>query len=276
MSACCWVPGAVAALVLGCGAASGARRGITSTAQGETRVARGASTTLSGDAMRLEALRMRVAEGDAAALRAVGVSLEPAGGAREMTGEAASDERIARAEVIGRADDSAAMLVVTSCGNVTLSTLRWERERWTSAEHVPLVRELHPGRCGQTEARAEAVALSSDARREIVVVIGTQDATGESVRGPFLSVYQLRAGGVLGALLRDAPFGGTDDETGASTTAEYYVVEDVPPPRDLHVAIRPGHLGPGGAPPSQIVHRRYVLRGARLVIAQESTEPVEP
>jgi hypothetical protein len=119
------------------------------------------------------------------------------------------------------------------------------------------------------------MALSGDTPREIVVVVASQDATGESLRGPFLSVYQVRPGGRIATLLADAPFGAMDDATGATTLGEYTVIPDVPAPRDLHVAIRPGRPGPGGPAPTEIVRRRYVLRGAHLELASETTELAE-
>jgi hypothetical protein len=206
----------------------------------------------------------------------VGVSVERANGAQELTGEAAADEHIAAVTVVARAGDTAALLVTTTCGNATLASLRWTAGAWRSGQHLPLVSGMRPGRCGQTETHAEAVALSSDARDELVVTYGGQDATGDSVIGPFLSVYQLAGQGVLRPLLQGEPFGGTDDATGATRQAQYYVIADVPPPRELHVAERPGRLGPGGAPVQEIVRRRYALRGDHLVLIQRTAEPVEP
>jgi hypothetical protein len=106
-------------------------------------------------------------------------------------------------------------------------------------------------------------------------VVVSQDATGSEVVGPFLSVYQLGDAGRLATLLANAPFGAMDDETGATTLGEFLVVDDIPAPRDLHVSIRPGRPGPGGAPVAEIVHRRYALRGGRLELVEERSEAAE-
>jgi hypothetical protein len=205
----------------------------------------------------------------------VGLALERAAGAREMTGEPAADERVATAVVTARASDAAAMFVTTSCGNVALVGLRRAGGVWSSAVRHAFVSQMHPGRCGRVEARASAIALSSDARREVAVVVATEDVTGETVTGPFLSVYQLGRGGALTPLLANAPFGSTDDTTGATTTAEYLIVEDIPAPRDLYVVIRPGRRGPGGPPPNETTRRRYALRSGRLELVQETTDVAE-
>ena len=99
--------------------------------------------------------------------------------------------------------------------------------------------------------------------------------TGASVTGPYLSVYQLVHGARLATLLSNAAFGSMDDETGATTHGEFLVVDDVPAPRDLHVSISPGRPGPGGAPPAEIVRRRYTLRGGRLELAEERREEAD-
>lgn len=222
----------------------------------------------------LEALRTAVEASEPAALSTVGITLARAEGAQELTGEPAPDERISAAQVVQRQVDDAVLLIQTSCGNVTLSAVHWNGGRWRPGERVALVEGMQPGRCGQTTVRAEAIALSSDVRREIVTALTSQDATGASVRGPLLSVYRLGAGGTLVPLLAEAPFGSVDDATGATTVGEYSVVESAPPPRMLYVSIRPGRPGPGGAPANQIVRRRYALRGDRLELVDETTEPL--
>ena len=240
------------------------RSGVTATTAG-----------LSGDASALEQLRARMAAGDARALSAAHVVLDAASGAREMTGDEAVDDRVSSATLVTRVGDSAALLVITVCGNATLASVRWEASRWIAGERVELVGDMRPGRCGQTTVRAESLPLASDVRSEIAAVVTAQDATGESLRGPFLSVFQLQTHGALRVLLADAPFGAMDDVTGATTTGNYLVVEDVPAPRDLYVAIRPGRPGPGGAPVNEIVRRRYAIRGARLEMIQQTSEAAE-
>ena len=223
----------------------------------------------------LETLRASMAAGDPAALAVLAVALVPAAGAREMTGELALDERVDRATIVTRSPDGAAVLLVTTCGNATLGTLGWDGSAWRESAHTALIGGMRPGRCAQTTVRAESMALTSDARREVAVVFVSQDATGESVRGPFLSVFHLGDAAALATMLTEAAFGSVDDETGATTQGEYAVIEDVPPPRDLHIAIRPGSRGPGGAPLAEINRRRYALRGARLEMVQQTTERAE-
>ena len=223
----------------------------------------------------LEDLRAHMAAGDAHALAFADITLAGADGAHEMTGEAAADERVERAVVVGHPDDEAALLVVTTCGNATLVSGHWDGQHWQPVNRVPLMRDLHPGRCGTTTVRAEPLRLSSDVAREVAVVVVSQDATGESVQGPFLSVFQLAGDGRIGTLMSHVPFGSMDDETGATTQGEFLVVDDVPAPRDLHVSIRPGRPGPGGAPVQEIVRRRYALRGPHLELVEEHSEEAQ-
>ena len=224
-----------------------------------------------GDAS-LEDLRARMAAGDAASLGVLGVALAASEGARDITGDVAPDEGVERAVVVNHVGDDASMLVVTTCGNATLASVHFESSRWRTVTRVPVMQDLRPGRCGQTSVRAEPLRLSSDAAREVAVVMVSQDATGASVTGPYLSAYQLTRGGRLETLLANAPFGAMDDETGAITHGEFLVVDDVPAPRDLHVSISPGRRGPGGAPVAEIVRRTSGLRHGRLELIDEHSE----
>lgn len=220
----------------------------------------------------LESLRAHVVTGDPAALTLVGLSLAVADGAREMTGEPASDERVERSLIVNDIESAATMLVTTTCGNALLASMRWVGGRWIAATQLVLVAEMRPGRCGQTAVRAQALRLASDIPRELAVVVTTEDATGETVRGPFLSVFQLGADARLVTLLSAAPFGSTDDATGATTQGEFLVVDDVPSPRDLHVSIRPGRPGLVGGTTPEIVRRRYALVRGRLEMTEEHRE----
>ncbi len=248
----------------------------TSTAPAGHAVLSSRASRSPADALRadgaLEDLRAHMAAGDRRALALVAVSLASADGAREMTGEVAADERVDRALVVNHEGDAATLLVTTTCGNCALASERWDGTRWAPVTQIALVQDLHPGRCGQTNVRAQALRLASDATREIAVVVVSEDATGESVRGPFLSVFQLGADARLATLLASAPFGAMDDNTGATTLGEFLVVDDVPAPRDLHVSIRPGRPGPGGGPAAEIVRRRYALRAGHLELVEEHRE----
>jgi hypothetical protein len=263
--------------LLGCAGCAGTPTGTATPTGPSPSQASGFETAASNARAQtaLEALRARLERGEPEALSLAGVTLTPASGARELTGEPSPDERVGAARIVLHVADVAALLVESSCGNVTLATVRWDGERWVPATHLLLVAGMHPGRCAQTSARAEPVALTSDVRRELAVVVVSQDVTGGSVRGPFLSVYQPTPQGELTALLAEAPFGAMDDVTGATTIGEFSVIEDVPPPRALFISIHPGRPGPGGAPAQEIVRRRYVLRGGHLVLADQTVEPVE-
>jgi hypothetical protein len=148
-------------LCAACGARSAASRPAPGGTSGGEATARFRAVSSAAAAQTaLDALRAQVEAGDRAALAAVGVALAEAGGAHEMTGEAAQDERIASARVVGQQGDAAALLVSTSCGNAVLASVRWDGTRWQHAQHLPLVEGMRPGRCAQTSARAEALALT--------------------------------------------------------------------------------------------------------------------
>jgi hypothetical protein len=265
---------AVLAFVTACASSPAARPATVTQNASASPSPEGLSPRLAGIPA-LDDLRARMAAGDPNALTLVGVRLWPAEGARDITGDIAPDERVERAVIVSHPDEDAAVVVVTTCGNASLGALHWDGAQWRAGARIPIVQDLRPGRCGETTIRAQAIRLSSDAPREVAVALVSQDATGESVTGPFLSVYQLVHGGRLATLLANAAFGSMDDETGATTHGEFLVVDDVPAPRDLHVSISPGRPGPGGAPAAEIVRRRYTLRGGRLELAEEHREEAD-
>lgn len=116
---------------------------------------------------------------------------------------------------------------------------------------------------------AQAVALRSDPAREAAVGVRWEDAMGDEVHGPHLWVAGLDATQGFTVLLERAPFGGTDDRTGASTVGSLAVIDELPAPRALFVEIRPGQRGAGGAAPSHRTVRRYELRGAQMQLVDE-------
>ncbi len=215
---------------------------------------------------------LRWRSGEPGALLALDVRLAATEGARELSGEPAADERVANVTVLAWRDDSAMVLTRSSCGNVWLSSVRWSDGNWARAESIVVVDGQHPGRCGQLELRAQPVALSSDARDEAAITWSLQDVTGESVRGPFLDVVQLRTAGHMHPLLHHAPFGSVDDMTGATTVGVISVVDDLPAPRPLVVSIHAGRRGPPGSQPSPDVERTYRIRGDALVLTHESRD----
>jgi hypothetical protein len=217
----------------------------------------------------LRALREAVLRAEPAALAAVGVSLSRAGDSTDITGDHAEDERVAAVDLPVRDADTAAMVVRTTCGNVRLIGLRRGDGGWRAARGVALVPEVRPGGCVRTTVLAQAVALRGDPARDVAVAVRWEDSIGDEVRGPHLWVGALDAREGLTVLLERAPFGGTDDRTGASSEGSLAVIDDLPPPRPLFVEVRPGRRGVGGPGLDVRTVRRYELRGGRLELVDE-------
>lgn len=216
----------------------------------------------------LIALRDGARRGESEALVALSVELGR-GGATEINGDAAQDERVASAEIAVSDDRAALVIVRTSCGNVRAIGLVRDGARWTRRTSTALVPEVRPGTCVRVTAVAQAVALSADPAHEAALGLKWEDSMGDEVHGPHLWVFGLDPARGFNVLLERAPFGGTDDRTGASTVGSLAVIDELPAPRPLFVEIRPGHRGVGGTAPSQRIVRRYDLREGRLVLSDE-------
>ncbi len=221
----------------------------------------------------LERFREEISRGDASALQRVGLSLGR-GGATEIDGSPAPDERIVRVDVPVRDANSAAMVVRSSCGNVWLLGLHREGTAWHLAGQQALVPLAEPGRCVRTTAVVQSLALLGDPARELAVGVRWESATGDEVQGPFLWVAGLDARQGLTMLLERAPFGATDDRTGANTEGALAIIDELPPPRPLFVEIRPAGRGTEGAAPGVRVVRRYEHRGGRFELADEQRASV--
>lgn len=212
--------------------------------------------------------------GDAETLRAAGVVLG-AGGATEINGDRAADERVAAVEIPVRDGQSALVVVRTSCGNVRLVGLVRRAQQWEATQSVPLVPQAQPGMCVRSTVLARAVALRADPAREAAIGIRWEDAMADEIHGPHLWVAGLDRDRGFSILLERAPFGGTDDRTGASTEGSLAVIDELPPPRPLFVEIRPGQRGAGGAAPSTRTVRRYELRGGRIELVDEQRSSLD-
>lgn len=216
----------------------------------------------------LIALRDGARRGEAAVLRAWSIELGR-GGATEINGDRAEDERVVTAE-IAVSDASAALLVLkTSCGNVQIVGLVREGEQWSARQSQPLVPHAIVGSCVRSTVLAQPVALRADPAREAAIGVRWEDAMGDEVHGPHLWVVGLDAQRGYSVLLERAPFGGTDDHTGATTVGSVAVIDELPAPRPLFVEIRPGARGTAGSAPNQRTVRRYELRGARMELVDE-------
>lgn len=221
----------------------------------------------------LMALRDGARRGDPAALGALSIELGR-GGATEINGEAAQDERVASAEV-AVSDDRAALLVLrTTCGNVRAIGLVRDGDRWVKRASSALVPAVQPGTCVRVTAVMQPVALRGDPAREAALGLKWEDSMGDEVHGPHLWVFGLDDAQGYTVLLERAPFGGTDDRTGASTVGSLAVIDELPAPRPLFVEIRPGHRGVGGTAPSQRTVRRYDLREGHLVLSDEQQSSI--
>ena len=210
------------------------------------------------------------------AIDSIGLTLDRAGGARTLTGEAATDDRVRDASVVARVDDAAAALVTTACGDAWLVGLHLDAGSWRAASRVAVIDDAHPGACRLTRASAASRAMRTAEAREVIVSFASESEEGDEARDPLLRVYELGPDGSLSALSGDIGFGGTDDTTGAVRDAEWVVDEALFLPRDLYVQVRPGTPGPGGTAPPFVVRRTYRLERGRLVLFEETSERVRP
>ncbi len=251
------------------GAASSSSGGAAS-ARAATEPQTAAQTTSAGSQLppALVAMREALLRAEPAALSALSIELGR-GGATEISGDRAEDERVAAVEV-PVFDGRAAMIVLrTSCGNVRLVGLVREGDAWRARQSYALVPTVRPGSCVRVSLVAQPLALRSDPARDAALGVRWEDAMGDEVHGPHLWIAGLDDAQGATLLLERAPFGGTDDRTGATTVGAVAVIDELPAPRPLFVEIRPGTRGAGGAGPNQRTVRRYELRGARMELVDE-------
>lgn len=216
----------------------------------------------------LATIRDGARRGDATVLRSMSIELGR-GGATEINGDRAEDERVSTAEIAVFDAQTALLIVKTSCGNVQLVGLVRDGAAWGVRQSQALVPPVRPGSCVRSTVLAQPVALRSDPAREAAIGLRWEDAMGDEVHGPHLWIAGLDAQRGFVLLLERAPFGGTDDRTGSTTVGSVAVIDELPAPRPLFVEIRPGTRGPAGAGPSQRTVRRYELRGARMELVDE-------
>jgi hypothetical protein len=205
-----------------------------------------------------------------------GVSLAPSTGALAITGDAAPDDTVQRLTRVTHAGASAAILLETTCGNLSLVGMQWRRGAWRAASHVAILDTAHPGACQRTHAEARACAMLEGSPREIVVTWETESEEGAAHVNPSLRVYHLHPDATLEALSHDLPFGGTNDQTGAVRDAQWVVDETFPLPRDLYIQVQPGRMGLGGNAPPFVVRRTYHLRNRLFELIEETSDPVRP
>jgi hypothetical protein len=191
------------------------------------------------------------------------------GGATEINGDRAEDERIVTAEIAVSDANSALLVLKTSCGNAQIVGLVREGAQWSARRSQPLVPRAIVGSCVRSTVLAQPVALRGDPAREAAIGVRWEDAMGDEVHGPHLWVVGLDAQRGFTVLLERAPFGGTDDRTGATTIGSVAVIDELPAPRPLFVEIRPGARGTAGSAPNQRTVRRYELRGAHIELIDE-------
>lgn len=213
----------------------------------------------------LVSLVSRLNASDAPTLAALSVQLG-VGGATEMTGERAAAETLSSAQLLVFNGTSAVVLLKTSCGNVRLLGLvrasgQTLNNGWGFAQGVDVVPHAVPGSCVRSTVVAQSIALRSDVATEGAVGVKWEDETGDEVHGPFLWVATLDSTRGFAVILQSAPFGGTDDRTGASTEGSLAVMDELPAPRPLFVEIHPARRGTAGPGRERIV-RRYELRSA--------------
>jgi hypothetical protein len=223
----------------------------------------------------LRSLTADGAEASRSAL-AMGLSLDPSGGARTLTGEPAPDDRVREASVVARVGTSAAALVVTACGDVWLLGFGLVDGVWRASTPVAIVDDAHPGACRITHASAASCAMLAREAREVVVTFDSGSEEGDEARDPLLRVYELGDEGALSALSDDIGFGGTDDTTGAVRDAQWVVDDALMIPRDLYIQVQPGSPGPGGTAPPYVVRRTYRVEHGRLALVEETSERVRP
>lgn len=205
--------------------------------------------------------------------RVLGVPLAHADGALSLTGEPAADDRIAKVEVVGRVGCSAALLVLSTCGNVWVVGVVYEQGRWTPRSVVPVFDEARPGACQVTRAEGASRAMLTASPRELVITFASESEDGSEARDPVLRLFHLEADGAVVALGGEVALGGTDDRSGAVREGQWAIEEALALPRDLYVQIQPGRAGPGGSAPQVVIRRTYRVRGRALELVEERSLP---
>lgn len=206
----------------------------------------------------------------------LGVALARGAGALAITGDPAPDDRVAEATVVGRAGRSAAVLVVTACGNVWVVGLGYDGGRWAPRAQAAVFDGARPGACRVTRAEAASRAMLSDAPREVVVTFVSESEDGGEARDPALRLFHLEPDGAVVALGGEVALGGTDDRSGAVRDGQWVIEETLQTPRDLYVQIQPGRVGPGGTAPQVVIRRTYRVRGRALEMVEETAGPYRP
>jgi hypothetical protein len=240
---------------------------------GNTQTTQALSRPLAADA-ELTSLITSLGAGDSGTLQALNVRLE-VGGATELTGERAVGETVRSAQLLVFDRQSAIALLQTSCGNVRLIGLvRAAAQRWQTGASLDVVPHAVPGGCVRATVLAQPIALRSDLATEAAIGVRWEDQMGDEVHGPSLWIASLdpRLGFVM--LLQTAPFGGTDDRTGASTEGSVAVMDELPAPRPLFVEIHPARRGTAGAGRERIL-RRYELRSGLLQMVDEQRQALQ-
>lgn len=221
----------------------------------------------------LASVRTALLRADAASLREAGVELGR-GGATEINGDPAEDERVAAVEIAVRDRGSALVVLRTSCGNVRVIGYVREGATWRARAKQSLVPTAVPGSCVRVALVAQSIAMRGDPAREAAVGVRWEDAMADEIHGPNLWVFGLDPAQGFTVLLERAPFGGTDDRTGSSTEGSLAVLDELPPPRPLFVEIRPGARGMAPGPALMRTVRRYELRGARIELVDEQRSSI--
>jgi hypothetical protein len=205
-----------------------------------------------------------------------GVLFAHSTGALSITGDAAPDETVQTLTRVTHVGASVAILLETTCGNVSLVGMQWFHGAWRAVSQLAVVDTARPGACLHTHAQARGCAMLEDSPREIVITWETESEDGAAHVNPSLRVYHLHNDATLEALSRDVPFGGTNDRTGAVRDAQWVVDETFPLPRDLYVQEQPGRMGLGGSAPPFVVRRTYRLHHRLLELVDETSERVRP
>ncbi len=248
---------------------SASATGVRASSGGST----GASVALVADRELLEIVA-GLNEGASAVMSAMAVTLA-VGGATEVTGDRAPAETMRSAQLLVFNSQSAIVLLRTSCGNTRLMGLvRAAGQRWRLADVLNVVPPAVPGSCVNTTVLAQPIALRSDVASEAAVGVKWEDQMGDEVHGPSLWVATLDASHGFVVLLQQAPFGGTDDRTGASTEGSLAVMDELPAPRPMFVEIHPARRGTAGPAHERIV-RRYELRAGTLQMVDEQRNALQ-
>lgn len=206
----------------------------------------------------------------------LGVPLPRAGGALALTGDPAPDDRVTEATVLGHVGRSAALLVVTACGNVWVVGVAYDGARWAPRAPTAVFAEARPGQCQTTRAQGAARAMLTEAPRELVVTFSAESEDGVDARDACLRLFHLEPDGTVVALGGEVALGGTDDRSGAIRDGQWVIEESLLAPRDLYVQIQPGRVGPGGTAPPVVIRRTYRVRGRSLDLVDESSGAWRP